>query len=307
MCQGHATMTLPFDGSDLGVHDWNAVVCFWWPHTEETSSQRSPILQAGLKIADSIVPVLLKRNQSKKTDQVVVDELKSLFGLHKMGTHRIRLHGVPRKVNENYHWADQGTNLNTIIHPQWSDYIILKGPTRLRSDGVAEFFKLPTLETLKWIPSSSSVTPDHRNFYFEIKKVIVFRELLGVTDTNDSNILVRTISGTILGKESTDVVFTEGKYVPLSIDEMNIRYPRVPFKRIPRKEESFLFGSDTARTETLIKMLGLHQEIFPEQIETLRSSLARIIQRVDQEKLWLVDHLTAKITDQISLYYNLRN
>lgn len=298
-------MTLPFDGSDLGTHDWNAVVCFWWPHTEQTTGQRSPILQVGLKLDSAIVPVLLKRNQTRKTDQAVVDELKPIFGLQKMGTHRIRLHGIPRKINETQHWADQGTILNTTIYPQWCDYMVLKGPTRFRPDGVPEFFRLPTLEELRWIPSASSVTLDHRNFYFEIKKVIVFRELLGVTDTNDSNILVRTISGTILGKESGDILFDKGKYVPLSIDEMNIKYPGEKFKRIPRKEESFLFGSETARTETLIKMLGLHKETFPEQIETLRSSLARVIRRVDQEKLWLVDHLTAKITDQVSLYYNL--
>ena len=291
---------LSFDGSALGAYEFGEVIDWCWPCSRATSGQKPVILYALLKLIqpDKTVtkyPVVLKRNCSGRDDQAVIDELKPLFGLQKMGSHRIRLHGIPRKMNETEPWliqTPQGDVLNAYIFPQWSEYFIFRAATTTDKEGKLQFIPLPNLkETVCFPTSTAEIKPGHREFYYEVQKIFVFRDLIRVSDTNLSNVLLRTLP--------------KGKIVPLSIDEMRIKLPGEPCRQLTQELEKFFFGKTTSRTEALIRMLGLKLETYRDQIETLRNAMSRVITRVDEEKLWIVDSVIAQITDRVSLYYNV--
>ena len=89
------------------------------------------MLHAQINLPTLIEPhyIILKRNSAGSTDQLIVDELKPIFGLHKMGTHAIRLRGVPRKINNNHPWIVSGSDgdvANIYIELKWSEYFIFK-------------------------------------------------------------------------------------------------------------------------------------------------------------------------------------
>ena len=101
--QGNSTLVpqlerkvLTYDGSNLGEFDFMSVVSWCHPCTEVTSGMKAVALFAVINLPGLIEPqhVILKRNCAGHTDQLVVDELKLVFSLHKMGTHAIRLRGI---------------------------------------------------------------------------------------------------------------------------------------------------------------------------------------------------------------------
>lgn len=288
---------LTYDGTHLGEFEFVSVVSWCHPCTKVTSGMKSVALFAIINLPGMIEPqhVILKRNSVGHTDQLVIDELKSVFGLHKMGTHAIRLRGVPRRYNNSCPWIVDGPNgeiINVFIHPQWSEYLVFRATiTRDKVTDRVTFVPLPTLEKTQWIPTSGSeIREGHRRFYYEIQKILVYRDLMRIGNTNLSDILVKSI-----GKQ----------IVPLSIDEMVIKGPTDTHRKLTQELEKFFFPKTTSKTQIIIKMLGLTKENYREQVEFIRNSMTKIISRVDQEKLWLVDDVVNQIVDRCTIYYGL--
>lgn len=280
-------MTLPFDGSSLGEHEFS-VITWLWPCNQHTSGTKTAVFYALITIDHQPHPVILKRNCSARRDQCVIDELKPVFGLSKMGTHQIRLHGVPTRQVSTLPWISG----NIYLHPQWSDYLLFRARTHIDNGNV--IFSIPqplTKEDWDFL-NSNTCRDEHKRFYYEVQKIFVFRELLRVSDTSESN---------VLAKEDDN-----GKLHPVSIDEMKMNGPGEPHRKLSPTREQFYFPRIMERTEVLIRMLGLHKETYPEQLERLGNSISRIIQRVDSEKMWMTNVIIDEITNQLSIYYSMK-
>lgn len=272
---------LPFDGSFLGEYKYEDVVLWSWPCRDDTSPNKSPSIYAVL--GPNRYPVVLKRNVSKRTDQAVIDEIKPLFGLHKMGTHRIRLYGVPRRYNDECAWV--GTNI--YIYPQWSDYFLFRASGK-EVQGQVMITPVLTLHETIWAPAAvKDFTPEHWKFYNEIQKGFVFRNLCRVSSKSLKDFLVK--------RDPIRLV---------SINETKARDPRSPYKQPSEQIMKFFFPRVSIQTEILIQMLGLTKEEYSVKLEMLRNGMSKIVSRVDPEKLWLVDSIINQINDMLSIYVN---
>lgn len=272
---------LPFDGSYLGEYNFGDVIL--WSHLcrEDTSPNKSPTMYALL--GEYKYPVVLKRNPSKRTDQCVIDELKPLFGLCKMGTHRIRLYGIPRKYDPDQPWM----MWNTYIYPQWSDYFVFRA-TGKDINGQVQIVPDLSLQETIWAPNDpKDYTPAHWNFYFEVQKCCVFRNLCRVSSKSLKDLLVK--------RDPIRVV---------SINETKARDPRSPYKQFPETVQRMYFSRSEIQTDVLIRMLGLTKEDYPEKCEMLRNAISRVITRVDPEKLWLTESISGQIQDMLNIYQN---
>ena len=271
---------LPFDGSYLGEHNFFDVVVWSAPCHYDT-----PILFALL--GKQRCPVVLKRNTSKRSDQVIIDELKPLFGLHKMGSHRIRLCGVPKKYYPDYPWSTTEF-MNIYIHCQWSDYFVFQASGKL-IEGTVVITPVRTLGETIWAPSSMDQFEQiHWDYYYEIQKIFVFRNLCRVTS-----------------KALKDVLVKRDPVRFVSVNETKARDPRTPYKGPMQELSNFLFPKPTSQAEIMIKMLGLEKETYRERLDLLRRAVIGVIERVDSEKLWLSEGIIDQIDDTVTAYYTL--
>lgn len=201
---------LTFDGTHLGAYEFTTALSSWWmPCSAETSGRKSVVIYTYLKLLQkdgTIVryPIVLKRNTQKRTDQALIDEMKPLFGLQKMGTHRIRLHGVIRKIYDQYPWivhTAHGIFRNGRIHKEWSEYLIFKATcsevrvhasTSNGNQVFTDFVPLPTLSRVAYYPFlTQNVKEGQKKFYQELQKIFVFRDLFRINSTNTDDILVK--------------------------------------------------------------------------------------------------------------------
>lgn len=289
---------LSYDGTHLGEFEFLNVVSWCHPCSKVTSGLKSVALFAIINLPGLLEShhVILKRNCAGHTDQLVVDELKPIFSLQKMGSHAIRLRGIPRKYNNMYPWivdGPEGEVINTYIHIQWSEYFVFRATiTKDNTTEKVTFVPLPTLKDTQWLPTTASeIKKGHKKFYFEIQKILIYRELMRIGNTNLSDILVKNIT-------------------PLSIDEMIIKEPVVDFdngRKITQELEKFFFPKTTSKTEIIVKMLGLTKENYCDQVEIIRNSMTKVINRVDHNKLWLVDDIVNQLTDRCTIYYEQMN
>ena len=182
--------------------------------------------------------------------------------------------------------------MNIFIYPKWSEYLLFKATvTKDKNTNKTIFIPLLTLEDTQWVPTTSSeIKEGHRKFFYEIQKILIYRELLRVGNTNLGDILVKYI-----GKQ----------IVPLSIDEMVIKGPTDTYRKLSQTLDKFFFPKTTSKTEVIIKMLRLSRENYVDQIEIIRNTITRIISRVDPNKMGLVDDITNQLVDRCSNYYGL--
>lgn len=337
--------TLAFDGSHLGAHEFWDVIHWAFPYVGGTSGHKVVPFKAMIKLRQSDgkiqhYPIILKRNTSGRSDQAVVDELKPLFGLQKMGTHRIRLHGIYRKVNKDLPWlllGPKGEEIgNAEFVQQWSEYYILRasygkrpGPTGSKT---SFHYFIPLNEAMYYPFLKEDITEDHKRIYQEIQKIYVFRDLLRVSSSNGRDVLVRFHPSSrdqfkeLFYRDSTLQIRghldphdnvpkcnllgltchpSSDRLVPLSIDEMKVKPPGEHYKGLSDDVKNYCLQGADIHAKAVIKMLGLTEETYPKQIEDLRSAMGRIITRVDDERLWLVDSVISQIADRVRLYYTL--
>lgn len=335
---------LCFDGTHLGSYNFNEVISSWWmPVAMETSGRKTATLYTYLKLLqpDNTVyryPIILKRNTQKRIDQVLVDELKPLFGLHKMGTHRIRLHGVIRKMDSNYAWlvpTPNGVYRNAYLHETWSEYLIFKATYSQDQENV-NFIPLPTLSKVAYYPFlSQNVKEGQRKLFQELQKIFVFRDLLRVGSSDANDVLLKcdpmasdefkaNFKAAIKHQDYADphdnnkfkinLIALVSAYntdnsvdriVPISIDEMKIRTLTEHYKGLSDSVRSYCLQKSDIHAKALIHMLGLTAEDYAEKIEMLRGSMTKIIERIDEEYLWLVDNVITQIMDKVSIYYSV--
>jgi len=282
---------LSFDGSYIGKYNFLDVVSWCHPSVPNLPKNKTMPLYALLKLGDSTYPVMLKRNCSKRTDQAVLDELKPIFGIEKIGTHRITLKGIPSRINPDGPWIYPNGVVNTHIKLAWSEYYVFRTPTTTNEFGQQDFVIYPILEDISWCPSTTSgITDKHKQFFYEIQKILIFRDIFNIPFSNLKNIVVK-----IKSSKETDPI------KPISINENSIGNT----SGIPKQLLTFFFPTSNTKVKILIKMLGMTKDKYRDQIEIIRNTMSSIIMSIDDVKLPIVDSIISKIVDRVSVYYSL--
>lgn len=283
---------LPWNGSHLGKHNFLDVVLWYYPISTFTHKGVTPVCVAYIKWNDVNYPVILKKNHRiSKTDQVIVDQLKPLFGLVKMGTHRIRLHGSIRKHRSDAPWVYPNGASNCEVIKFWEEYLIFPATMEI-ADGDRKAFKiLKSMDQYEMPNSKAHVTDEHRRVYQELKKILMFRELMRVKNTTLDRILIR--DGTLI---STD------EMVILKPDDMLPKTTYENFK-LSTELENLCFPLITSRGEVLSKMCNLTKENYMAELAQLQEAIKRTIIEIDETKLWLADLVFDRMKNLIHDYW----
>lgn len=257
-------MTLCFDGSNLGKYEFDTIVKTCFPINETGSL----VLNAYI-LYNNIWYKVIMRKMGNKTEASVIDEIKPLFGISKIGTHIIRLNGVPKVINQNYGWyikTNFGVPISNIyIEKKWEDYCIFNidyVPRRLE------------LKDLTW-------------YYETIQKILVLRECFYIR-TNVKEDFYQLKNGI-------------GTFNDVSIKEIFTGY-----RKLSTEDEKYFFNNDTKRNEILMNMLNItSKETINEKIEILRDELTRIFEKLDKEKLPIVRKVVDDIYNRLILHFTI--
>lgn len=318
---------LKFDGQHLGQYNFADIVKWIYPCKSQVKGNKTATFYALINYQGYDYPAILKRNSSRRNDQIVMDEIKPVFGLLKMGTHPVRLKGVPKKINKSQPWILPTGDLNLEIENKWTDYYIFRATTHHQNDKMI-FNGLATLEQTVWVPTvRQNFTPEHKYFYEELKKIVLFRDIARISTPNMENIMILPTNDTInICPKSSDLMkainndpesqdlaelfqldipgyLPSCPYRPLSIGETKIHHPEENYLRLKSKYEKFLFPRITSRSDVLVKMLGLEAETCGSQLEKIRNTLGKIIHKVDNDQMWLVNSLIEKICDLAIIHF----
>jgi hypothetical protein len=274
---------LTYDGSFLGRLDWHQTVTWWEPQPFDS---KPTVMYAMFMFNGHEYPVILKKNSAQKRDQLIIDEIKPLFGLKKMGTHSVKLSGIP-------HVLPRG---RLHVEDKWSYYFVFRATTFLDRNNQIMFQQLTPLSKFNWFPEPGE-EPDqnHRDFYDEVQRIFIFRDIVRVVRTTLDDILVRTDPLTLYSISETSVRPPNEACTPLSLARGQLQAKLV---------ESY-FPEPRNRAETIIRMLGLTSSNYPERLDRLRYAISEIIFRIDNNKIWLVDQIINRLTDDLQVFYSI--
>ena len=265
---------LIYDGSHLGEFKFRDVIQWMKPCIE--NANKSNIWYVAITL-DGINKhyAILKRNRMKTTDQVIIDEFKPIFGLIKMGTHRIRLYGVPNSVVMDI----AGINSTVDVSNEWSDYLLFRCRTKLSPTGEISIRRLKRY---------SDYIKDHQVsplLHDEVQKILAFRSFLRIDVS------------------MTDILVIDDDHA-MSIDEMVLKQPIRFLKKLGVNDTQEYFDATESIPRVLATSLGLNKDMYISQFENIRQSLSEIIQRLDEDKLFMFNDLIARLDDSMSMYVN---
>lgn len=261
---------LPWDGSNIGSYQFDTFVQSWQPATVTTAATKPVTLRSIVKFKDNTnnilyIPVYLKPNFSKKLDQVIVDEFKPLFDLNKMGSHVLNLDKVVTKQNKDLPW----------IYYDNQGHSIINGEPQKRNSSYFMFrSRVDSNNNVEIDPMIRDIPEDKWNLD-ELRKIIVFREITNVTDTNLLNI-ISTSQGL------------------LSIDEARIKEPNSNPRKLSQKLEHLLFNN-VNRKDVLNSMINNNS------LNELYHNMNNIVNRIDPSFNWVPTMVINNISTLIYL------
>lgn len=273
-----------FDGSELGDFEFFDFIQWIYPLN---NPDKTPIFIACTKTG---CLVYLKRFHFGNVIQAIVDEIKPLFGLIKMGTHRIKLHGIPKKINLDHPWLYPNGMINFYIHQQWSDYCIFRADVEQNL-----VVRYRPLNEIKWLPDlEDQIQEIHRNLFKEIQKIFIFRDMLRVSETGLDNIL-----------------FKYNPYAPnlriqlLSISEKSIREPDQNYVWLNSTTESFFFPNSVTKGLILMEMFNITSENYQSITLQIRCELLNIITRLSPDHIYIAEYIIDKIWNLLEITFRM--
>lgn len=281
---------LPFNGSYLGSYRFLQVIPWFCPVQENTIRNKIPVLMVFLTIENIRIPVFLKKSYNKGIDQCLIDELKPIFGLKKMGTHRITLDMIPEKKT-NGPWIDKDLNINIVLRQKKTEYLICRADTRICEDNSRQFIMHKNIIDYEWIQTN----PDknyglNQYIYFEIQKIFFFKELFRLSNNDADNILI---------KENLNEV-------PIIFSISDKRIINLDTDKIPQlgtEIDKFFFPKLNSRHKLLASIFELSETNFQGRLCKLKDECYKIIDRFDQNKIWIVDYVFKKLYDMCDIYF----
>jgi len=271
-------MVLPFDGSHLGKHklELGRELRGGLPGRKKGGK----ILFGYFLHEDHKNLIYLKRaTKMQIRHQVLVDEIKPLFGMEKMGTHVIML-------DHKYNWDGVSEDekgyplLKREIHN--TEYLLLK----------RENVFYPVLSKTDVLPIKlEEASESKKQFFFEVQKILLFKELFRISNVKLDDIVVKF-----------DPNIPERKPVPLSINEVHIRDLDKDSQLSSQLTNRF-FYLPYIRGEILVKMFALTPENCYGPLAKLRNEMWAVVNRCGPELDYIVEHVIDQIKSLVEDYF----
>lgn len=262
-------LKLAFDGSHLGTFEFDKIVKSCFPLTNKTISNTNLLLRADILYDNIWYKVILKRIAITGTNIQLLEEMKHLFGLTKIGTHMIELNGIPTLINQKYDWyIDHKIPIsNVCIVYKWCDYCIFNVNT---------------------IPTKINITmPLNKSHYEQMQKLILFRQCICIS-TNVKEDFYLLDNGNI-------TIFND-----------SLIRECATYKKLSNEEELYFYPTDDIKIELLIKMLNITYKTLGCNIDNLRSDMTEIFERLCKEKLPIIKKIIDDLYNKIYLHFIIK-
>lgn len=249
---------LPWDGSHLG--SYSDVILKQWLRNGLTyyiiilpQGWCSSLTDKQMQLQKGLL--YCSGGYTKNIFPCIVEELKPLFGLTKRGVHRIT-------IND-------------------KSYVLYYVPITVNGDLILE-------TPLSHLDLRHSIRLDPL-FKFETQKIIAFCDLLSLTSTNESHIIIRPGSGTT--------------YIPINSNENAttiVRKPNNDFSIISRVLFTRWFGEDTPIDNIVKNMVGYSvKDNLTVFITQLRQRVNDAIMKYDPALLWYAHFIFTRVAKHL--------
>lgn len=282
-------MTWLFDGGDLGTFNWDTLVLQWYPALPKTCGQKPSTLLAMVQSPGGPLLVYLKPNFSGAPDQVIVDELKPLFGLPKMGSHRLTLDKVVTKHDKDTDWYSESTG-ETLCSPiaRRASYLMFQARVNDTSSGEVSIAKIVREPMLRTLPAKEWRRRLGDGFIRGLQRVYLFRSMVRASDTCPSNVLITWDTN------------QPTAFLPLSVDEMVIKRVGETCREITRGDKEVIFPVGISQRGILAQMIadGTPQGEDPQNLpQRIWEVLVRL--GVEKEYRWVLGQTIQNINTMI--------
>lgn len=205
----------------------------------------------------------------KSLEPIIVDEMKSIFGLNKTGTHYFTYN------NQLYIFMEARLGLSTLVEDKerivaYHSNVDIK---KLRCNICIQGEK-----TLDYLPPCTN-----KAFKKAVREYYTYRDILGVTCTRDSSFLIRH-------RYIKDYQIDETYGYPLSFIEPEI----APFAASAKIADSvFIRWFDEIPVGSVLRvMMNVRTlEEVPDRLEEYISKMREVIRRIDSKAEWLLQYI----------------
>lgn len=233
---------LRWDGTDLGSYPATIITNIW---------KIDNVTYFGLTLEEGII--YCHMNKRKDYLPFIIDEIKTLFNISRIGLHRINIGNV--------------------------DYVLEYVPVTINGEVVWE-------TPLNYLDNSHLLRKDDY-FMYEMQKILVFCDILALTSSTESHIIIRQ------GVDDT--------YQPIN----NNVYSTMINKKIAQNfsiltKKMMTQWGKTSRSEIAKNMLGVtNVNLLNIHIFELRDKVEKIINKYDKNYIWLSYFITTRISNII--------
>lgn len=277
---------LQWSGSHLGSHSFNNVIQWMTPAQKEYKIG-SVAFQVIFVWQGQCYLAYLKRNNQSRCDTCILDEIKPLFGLRKMGTHRIRLDMYFSHPERKGSWFNPDGTVKIVWTKKHADYILIKSEIKIVNSfqQFAQYYTLNTYPNL--IEVFQSRNEEYANFRLTLQKIQIYKLVCRIDDNTSTNILVHADNHSIL-----------------SIGESKIVDLTKAFTWLPDGAQQNYFPKIQSKECVVCKMFNLNRDNYSEELNKLQQSIYDIIIRIDDQHIWLADHIYSMLDNLMSNYFH---
>jgi hypothetical protein len=206
--------------------------------------------------------VICQANRTSSTFPCIIEDIRILFDLPRRGTHRI--------IMASYHWI-------LYYVPLSSDQKTLSYETHLSN-----------------IPNTNSLRSTEE-FRYEMARLLVFQEVLSITQTSETNIRLRSVGDL---------------YLPISYGEMEKTVKQNKTVGVLSKIIFNRWLTNEWELTNAAHALLQHPEPYTEAewlgfCATVRSEVERINSHYDGQFLWLASCITARLSNLVRIVPDL--
>lgn len=187
----------------------------------------------------------------------IVEDIKDLFGIPKRGLHRIKIEG--------------------------HEYLLQYVPVNADGNFVVET-KLCNI-------NSSHFLRKNDIFQNNVRKLLAFDEILSLSDTNESNIVIRPV---------------DGGFIPVGINFKSTSIVKGKVNNVISKGlHDKWFGESMTISDTVGKMIITTSDNFPSVISDIREKIETIIAKYDSNYLWYICFIIDRLSNHLLYFHNI--
>ena len=199
----------------------------------------------------------------------ILDELKPIFGLPKLGTHWCKNNGKDNKKNK----SDKKTEAKYII--------LIKCNISLEGNVLQEISLRDYMINLGATAENIDIVDNL--LQLQVQEIYAFRELLGISKSFDSSIIIRKGKG----KNVYPISF----YEPGVLQDNGRIIPAIVLET---------WFEDVGLDDVICKLIGINNiNNLTNRVCQIRKEIELIINRIDKENIFMVDSICSKIIQSV--------